>query len=450
MSKSLNDIADERQPWLITSIVLLMRLVVGGIFVFSGFAKAIDPWGTYYKVTEYLLTLGWDALANQALFIAFALPAIELMLGVAIVVGAYRRSSPIAVLLLMCLMLPLTLWLAVTNAVPDCGCFGDALMLTNWATFGKNLLLTLGAIFLLAFGRQVPGVFGPAVQWMVMAATFVATMAIAWPGYFTQPLIDYRPYPTGTRLVSGQPSASDEDYLFIYEKDGQEHEFTIDSVPDEEDGWTFVDRREMPRKPHQLQAGERSLAVVDHGTDAADELLENDSLLLLLFPDLPEVSIATTFVINELTDKARNHGVAVYGLTSASDEQIADWVDISMAEYPMLVADDSDIKMLARGNPAVVYVEQGVIRWKRALGSISAESLHDDMLTIDTLSDDMNPNGYLKRVALYYVLTLVVILVLNRTHLLVRPLFSRKPKTSDSDSATSKETQNINSQNQEE
>ena len=121
MSKSLNDIADERQPWLITGIVLLMRLVVGGIFVFSGFAKAIDPWGTYYKVTEYLLTLGWDALANQALFIAFALPAIELMLGVAIVVGAYRRSSPIAVLILMCLMLPLTLWLAVTNAVPDCG-----------------------------------------------------------------------------------------------------------------------------------------------------------------------------------------------------------------------------------------------------------------------------------------------------------------------------------------
>jgi hypothetical protein len=116
----------------------------------------------------------------------------------------------------------------------------------------------------------------------------------------------------------------------------------------------------------------------------------------------------------------------------------------------MLVADDSDIKMLARGNPAVVYVEQGVIRWKRALGSISAESLHDDMLTIDSLSNDMNPNGYLKRVALYYVLTLVVILVLNRTHLLVRPLFSRKPKTSDSDSATSKETQNINSQNQEE
>lgn len=435
MSKSLNEIADKRQPWLIATIVLLMRLVVGGIFVFSGFAKAIDPWGTYYKVTEYLLTLGWDALANQALFIAFALPAIELMLGVAIVVGSYRRSSPIAVLLLMCLMLPLTLWLALTNAVPDCGCFGDAFLLTNWATFGKNLLLTLGAIFLLVFGRQVPGVFGPAVQWMVMAVTFVATMAIAWPGYFTQPLIDFRPYPTGSRLVSGQPSTSDKDYLFIYEKDGQKQEFSIDSVPDEEDGWVFIDRREVQPTPQPLQAGERTLAVVDHGTDAADELLENDSLLLLLFPDLPEVSIATTFVINELTDKARNHGVAVYGLTSASDEQVADWIDISMAENPMLVADDSDIKMIARGNPAVVYVEQGTIQWKRALGSISAESLHDDALTIGTLSNDLNPKGYLRHLALCYALALVAILVLNRTHLLIRPLFSRKPKASKPDTA---------------
>lgn len=432
MSKNLNDIADERQPWVITTIVLLMRLVVGGIFIFSGFVKAIDPWGTYYKVTEYLLTLGWDTLASQALFFAFALPALELLLGVAIFVGAYRRSAPIAVLLFMTVMLPLTLWLAMTNAVPDCGCFGDALILTNWATFGKNLLLTLGALFLLAFGRQVPGVFGPAVQWMVMAATFIATMAIAWQGYFTQPLIDFRPYPTGTKLVSGQPSTNDQDYLFIYEKDGQEHEFALDSVPDEEDGWTFVDRREVAKHPQALHAGERPLAVTDHGTDAADELLENDSLLLLLFPDLPQVSIATTFVINELTDKARAHDVTVSGLTSASDGQIAEWVDISMAEYPMLVADDSDIKMLARGNPAVVYVEQGVIKWKRTLNSISADALHDNSLTIATLSDDLNPGGYLRRVALYYALALAVILVLNRTHLLFRPLFSRRRKTDSS------------------
>lgn len=442
MSSKTTETDTTRQPWVIAAVVVLMRLVVGGIFAFSGFVKAIDPWGTYYKVTEYLLTLGWDSLASQALFIAFALPVIELMLGVAIVVGAYRRSSPIAALAFMAVMLPLTLWLAVTNAVPDCGCFGDALVLTNWATFGKNVLLALGALFLLLFGRKVPGVFGPAVQWMVMAATFIAAMAIAWPGYLTQPLIDYRPYPIGTRLVSTQPSVDEDNYLFIYEKDGQQQEFTIDSIPDEDDGWTFVDRREIPGKSTQLQTGERALAVSDHGTDAADEVLSNDRLLLLLFPDLPEVSIATTFVINELTDKARADSVQVYGLTSATDAQMADWIDISMADYPLLVADDSDIKMIARGNPAVVYVKDGMIQWKRTLNSISADALHDTSLTIDNLSNDLDPRGYLKRIALYYALALVVILVLNRTHLLVRPLFSRKPKatTTPNDSNESSES----------
>ena len=438
------------QPWAIAIIVLLMRLVVGGIFVFSGFVKAIDPWGTMYKVNEYLMTLGWDRLADMSLFFAFALPVIELLLGVAIVVGAYRRSAPIGVLVMMAFMLPLTLWLATTNAVPDCGCFGDALVLTNWATFGKNLLLTMGAVFLLIFGRKVAGVFGPAVQWMVMAATFVATMAIALPGYFTQPLMDFRPFQLGTRLVSSQPSTSAQDYLFIYEKDGQQHEFTIDSVPNEEDGWTFVDRREAPTAQQPAsQEGSRAIAVTDHGTDAADELLEADSLLLLLFPDLPQVSIATTFVINELTDKAREQGVSVYGITSASDGQIAEWTDISMASYPMLVADDSDIKMMARGNPAVVYLDNDTIKWKRTLGSISADVIHDRQLTLDRLGEDIQPASLLRKIAIFYAMALVVILVLNRTHLLVRPLFTRKNKKVTEATETSKNN-NTNLSNEQE
>ena len=430
MSNNNNDNRDQSMPWVVTAVVLLMRLVVGATFIFSGFAKAVDPWGTCYKVTEYLLTLGWDSMAGQALLIAFALPAVELMLGVAIVVGAYRRSAPVGVLIMMAVMLPLTLWLATTNAVPDCGCFGDAIVLTNWATFGKNLLLTMGALFLLCFGRKVPGVFGPAVQWMVMAATFAATMAIALPGYFTQPLIDFRPFKLGTRLVSAQPSTSDQDYLFIYEKDGRQQEFTIDSVPDEADGWTFVDRREVPGKPSPVTTGARAIAVTDHGADAADDMLAADSVMLILFPDLPQVSIASTFVINELTDKARRQGAQVYGLTSATDGQIAEWTDISMASYPMLVADDSDIKMMARGNPAVVYLHNDTIRWKRTLGSISAEGIHSPEVDVSHMGDDMKPAPYMRRVAMAYALALLAILVLNRTHLLVRPLFARKLRKS--------------------
>ncbi|MBR1882150.1 MAG: DoxX family membrane protein, partial [Muribaculaceae bacterium] len=134
------------QPWIITLTVVLVRLVMGATFAFSGFAKAIDPWGTYYKITEYILTLGWDALLPAALFAAFALPAAEMTLGVIVAVGAYRRSAPVLMLLMMAVMLPLTLWLAVTRAVPDCGCFGDAWVLSNNATFAKNVVLAVGAV----------------------------------------------------------------------------------------------------------------------------------------------------------------------------------------------------------------------------------------------------------------------------------------------------------------
>lgn len=424
-------------PWFIVICVVMMRLVVGGLFAFSGFVKAVDPWGTFYKVSEYIMALDWESVAGLSLFVSFALPAVELLLGVAIIFGCYRRGAPVAALLLLMVMLPLTLWLALTNAVPDCGCFGDALVMSNWATFGKNVLLTMGVIFLIVFGRGVRGLFGPAVQWMVMAATFVATMAIAFQGYFTQPLIDFRPYKVGMRLTSSQPSASDEDYLFVYEKDGVTQEFAIDDAPDEEDGWTFVARREREHAVPQAQQGQRPVAVTDHGTDMADEMLANERLLLFLFPDLPQVSIATTFVINELTDNALAHGIKVYGITSASYGQIAEWTDVSMANYPMLVADDSEIKMMARGNPAVVYVKEGEITWKRTLSSITSERIHDAELTFDTMGDDMKPTETLRQIVGIYVGALIVVLLINRTHLLFRPLLKRRRRANSGDKAGS-------------
>ena len=129
-------------------LTVLMRLVVGGVFVFSGFAKGVDPWGTTYKITDYLTAMGLAEWTGTALFIAVAVAVLEFLLGIALVTGSYRRSAPWLALLLMLVMTPLTLWLAVTDAVPDCGCFGDAMHMSNWATLGKNVLLLLGVIFL--------------------------------------------------------------------------------------------------------------------------------------------------------------------------------------------------------------------------------------------------------------------------------------------------------------
>lgn len=418
-------------------LTTLMRLVVGGLFVFSGFTKAVDPWGTCYKITDYLNAMGMEQWGDTALFLAVALAALEFMVGMAIVVGAYRRSSLIIALLMMAVMTPVTLWLAITDAVPDCGCFGDALHLSNWATFFKNILLILGLIYLLMFNKSLKGIYGPAVHWIVMAVSFALVMAVAYYGYFVQPLIDYRPYPVGTRLADMNAADSEDengedDFIFIYSRDGVEQEFTIDSLPDEEDGWEYVTRYHA-RRPHgkviiQNGALPNSIAILDEeGNDVTlDVLTRNRHMVLLLFPDLLEVGALHSFALNELNDAALVADADVVALTPATAQEIEQWKDISMASYPIYNMDDSELKMIARGNPAVVYLEDGTIKWKRTLTSLEDV---EQPVELNRLSDDYDADGIMTRLMAAFLLALLAILILNRSHLVLRHLFTRKKPT---------------------
>ena len=417
-------------------LTVLMRITVGGVFIFSGFTKGVDPWGTFYKITDYLNAMGLESWAGTALFLAVAIAALEFMLGVALAVGAYRRSAPWLALLVMLVMTPLTLWLAVTDAVPDCGCFGDALHMSNWATFGKNVLLLLGVIYLLLFNTSVRGVYGPAVQWMVMALSFAFVMAVAYYGYFTQPLIDYRPYPIGSRLANvtsiDDTDEGEDDFIFIYSRDGKEQEFTIDSLPDEEDGWEYVTRyhARRPRGKVIVQTGnaEDGVSIMDSdGNDITiDVLADSRSTLLLLFPDLPQVGVVNSFALNELYDVAQVTDVDVIGLTPSTADEIEHWQDISMASYPIYNMDDSELKMIARGNPAVVYLEDGVIKWKRTLSSLDGVTMPDHL---GELATDYDADSIMTALMLAYLAGMLTVLVLNRSHLVVKRLFFKKKTT---------------------
>ena len=418
-------------------LTVLMRLVVGGVFIFSGFTKAIDPWGTSYKITDYLTAMGLEEWAATALFIAVALAALEFILGIQLVLGAYRRSAPIVSLLLMLVLTPLTLWLAITDAVPDCGCFGDALHLSNWATFGKNLLLLLGVVYLLMFNKSVRGVYGPAVQWIVTALSFAFIMAIAYYGYFVQPLIDYRPYPVGTRLVADdelETDESDDEFIFIYSKDGEEHEFTIDSLPDEEDGWEYVTRYHA-RRPHSkiiIRNGDSSNGIAIHdmeGNDVTIDVLgDNRRTVLLLFPAPDKVGVVNSFALNELNDAALVAEANVVGLTPASQEQIEAWQDLSMASYPFYHMDDSELKMVARGNPAVVYLEDGIIKWKRTLSSLDNV---DQAAALADIGNDYDSDQIMSRLMIAYLAAMLALLLLNRSHVVIPSLIKRRNKKPD-------------------
>ena len=185
----------------------LLRLMVGAVFLFSGFTKGIDPWGSIYKFDEYLRSFGFYDYNGLLTFMAFSVSAVEFMLGAFMLLGIYRRFTPWAMLAMMTVMVPLTLYIAITNDVADCGCFGDAITLSNWGTFWKNVALTVALVYLVIFNRKVKNIYGFAVQWIVAVLSVAYLLMVAWLGYSFQPLIDFRPFPVGT-IVSGNDDAA--------------------------------------------------------------------------------------------------------------------------------------------------------------------------------------------------------------------------------------------------
>lgn len=426
-------------------VVYVLRVLLGGLFIFSGFVKAIDPWGSFYKFTEYVQALHVGVSGGQVLFLAFAVAIIEFVLGVCLLVGCYRRGAPILALTFIGAMLPLTLYLAVTDAVPDCGCFGDAWVLSNWATFTKNIIFAVLLYYLLLFNRRYPSFYGPAVHWVVGALSFVFALAVSLYGYFEQPLLDFRPYRVGESVVSkseqATPAQDDVNYLFVYEKDGRQVTFTIDSLPDEEDGWVFVERKEEggAATPPAQQADKQTFAIFDDGVEVTDDvLLPEGEAILVLFPDMRHVDISSAYSVNRMAETAGNLGVSFVALTGDAPDVIAWWNDISMASYPIYTCDDSDIKMLARGNPAVVFLHNGTIAWKRTLSSLDVERIaetHD----LETWGRDFDATTTLHRLLVYYLLAMIALLILNRTYPLLRLLLTKK-RVTDKETETTETT----------
>lgn len=405
MASFYNRFAD-RFPIITQIINWLMRIFVGGLFIFSGFTKAIDVWGTIYKFNEYFSVWGydvWDALVTTGVFL---LCIVEFITGVFLLLGCFRRTAPIFALLIMAFMLPLTLWLAVKNPITDCGCFGDAFKLSNWETFYKNIAITIGALWLTFFNRRSICLITPYLQWIAVVASGVYLMAIAWLGYYYQPLIDFRPYKLGTKLVETESEPApqndgeevDEDDLlrFVYEKDGERKEFTIDDeLPDEEDGWEFVERyyadgeggASAVETPKINVDSERNIRLyTENGMeDVTEDVIGRGRQIILMIPNLSEVSAAKTWKINSFYDWSKSHGIDMLATVGGNPIEINKWKDISLAQYPIYTSDDTSIEEVVRGNPGIIYLEDGVIKWKSSLKAIDI----DDFQNKDVANDPM-------------------------------------------------------------
>lgn len=411
-------------------LVLALRLAVGATFVYSGFVKIIDVWGIGYKIDDYIEAFHWTWAAPFTGIVSVALPLFEFLAGLMLAIGSFRRAMVVALTACMAFMLPLSAYIMATDPVPDCGCFGDAWVISNTATFWKNVALTAALIYLLVRNHQLRSLYGPAVQWLTLTLPAVVAIAIMAWGYYFQPMLDFRPYKIGTQLVTASDSENDDDYRFIYEKDGERQEFSINNLPDST--WTFVDRIDADEITPLHQAS--AITAYDGDESVADNLISPRGVtVLLLIPDIDGINSLTNFRLNDLNDHAAVSGYQMICLTGSNEKELNQWRELSMADYPVYRMDDSQLKQIARGNPAVVIVKDGRIAYKSSFFDFYAqfdEATHGKSLNIKVYTDTVDDNEeLLYSLLIILAIAMAALLAVNRTPLALKLIrMSRKPK----------------------
>jgi uncharacterized membrane protein YphA (DoxX/SURF4 family) len=369
----------EYKERIIKTVAEICRLLIGCVFVFSGFVKAIDPVGFAIKIGDYLAAFGLQDFKPLALLASMNLSAVEFTLGVCMLLGVYRRYTSILILLLMLVMTPLTLYLALFNPVSDCGCFGDAVIISNWATFGKNIVLLSATVFVLIYNRKLYQCFTFNVYWFVVLFIYVYCIGFSWWNYNHLPLLDFRPYKIGANIpeqmtIPGDASHDEYESVFIYEKDGVKKEFTLDNYPANDSSWTFVDTHTKLAVRGVKPKIETFNVYDSDDNDVSDIILYNDEpVLLLIAHKLEEASDERIDEINNLYDYALERGIPFYCITGSAQEYRQAWIDITGAEYPFLFADDVLLKTIIRSNPGLVLIKNGTILEKRHYKDIPEE-----------------------------------------------------------------------------
>lgn len=388
--------------------VILLRIIVGAVFVISGFAKAVDPWGFVFKIEDYLSAWSFAEPRTITLVIAIAISAYEFIFGFLLLTGCFKRVAPWLLTSSMAFMLPLTAYIWISNPVDDCGCFGEMFKLSNAATFWKNVLLTVALLYLCRFNSRFSrGVYRPAIQWLAGVVVMLYVLVISMYGYNIQPLVDFREYPVGTDLHSALNNEDDDNgdegnVTMVYERNGIEKTFSIDELPDST--WTFV--RRIDQTTSDAGSG-FTIYDVDNDDVTADVISRDGQQLILVIPEANRVDIANTYAINEMYKAIIRDGGDMIALISATPEGIDRWIDISMADYPCYIAEDTALKQLSRGHMSMIYLKDGIIQWKRTLSAFDFAQI--DALGNNTLSiSDIKIND----TANFRIITIIAIILL--------------------------------------
>ena len=383
-------------------VVNICRLLLAAVFILSGFVKAVDPRGTQYKIEDYLLAWHMNGVLPDIaiLLLSVGLSVMEFSIGIFLLFAIRRRLTSRLAVIMLGVMTPLTLWLALTNPVSDCGCFGDALVLTNWQTFWKNVVLLCAAIVVVCWPLQMFRFVSRSNQWIVVNYTILFILAIAGWSLYDRPQFDFRPYHIGTNL---------------------------------RDGWLrAMEGEDLPYLDFYLER-------VDNDEDITEEVLNDEGYtFLLISPHLEQADDSQLDQINQVYEYAQDNGCAFYGMTASGQQAIGHWCDITGAEYPFCQTDEIPLKTIIRSNPGLLLLKDGVIINKWSHNMLPDEDDLNEPLATSELGQ-LPDDSVMRRIImllLWFVLPLSLLTIADRLWAWTRWI-RRKDTSSETDNNNS-------------
>lgn len=400
------------------------RLLLSATFILSGYVKAIDPLGTQYKIKDYLEALSlygvfpdWTTLAASV-----TLSAAEFSLGILLLFAIQRRVISRTILALMVIMTVITVWIFFYDPVQDCGCFGDALKLTNGQTLAKNIVLTICAATVAARPMKMPRLISKTNQWIVINYTVIFIFATSLLSLYTLPYFDFRPYHVGADIRKGMeiPEGAPQpefETTFILKKNGVTKEFTLDNYPDST--WEFVDSKTIQtQKGYVPPIHDFSITLNETGEDITRQVLDSKGYTFLLISPLLEHADDSNFGnIDRIYEYALDYNIPFYCLTASGEKAIRRWQDITGAEYPFCTTDETTLKTVIRSNPGLMLVKDGVVIRKWSHNMLPDTETLDrplDKLEIGQ-ADQTSTMTKIMRIMLWFVFPLALLTLADRT-----------------------------------
>ena len=349
----------------------IARTLLALTFLFSGFVKAVDPLGTVYKIQDYLHE-GFGGVFQWAIpaagVAAVCLIALEWLLGIAMLLNVRTQWTSWITLLFYCIMTPLTLYIAIANPVSDCGCFGDALVITNWQTFWKNIILLLLSICLVICRKAIPELFSWWMEIIIALAALGCVAGIMGYSYTHLPQIDFRPYKVGNHIptlmeIPDDAEVDQYEITLIYAKDGKEQTFTLENYPKGDPEWTFVDQKSvLIKKGYVPPIHDFEIETLEGDYITQDILESEEPVALVVMYDLTKTD---TTQLEKLMHMIHEYP-RVYFLTASGEEEIFAFAeelgwDEETTYSTFCFTDPITLKTIVRANPGVIVVQNGTI-----------------------------------------------------------------------------------------